>query len=163
MHGAVFRTKGHRQTSGGGRPARTNESRWPSRRPLTPRGRPPTARAALVRASRSIGSDVSGMRVRKRCRFTAGAVWSGPRSRGAVVKCRGTGAGRLCPSYRSEGALAPAHAGRVPLVPQRPRVKPCSTKSNRPKEEGHAQFMIEPWSCRFRKGCELSPHGPGVD
>lgn len=39
-----------------------------------PRGRPPTPRAAHVRASRSIGSDASGMRVRKRCRFTAGAV-----------------------------------------------------------------------------------------
>lgn len=78
MHGAVFRTKGHRQISGGGRPARTNESRWPSRRPLAPRGRSPTARAAHVRASRSIRSDASGMRVRKRCRFTAGAVWSSP-------------------------------------------------------------------------------------
>lgn len=163
MHGAVFRTKGLRQTSGGGRPARMNESRWPSQRPLVPLGRPPTARTALVRASRSIGSDVSGMRVRERCRFTAGAVWSSPQvQRHFVVNGRETGARRPCPSSRSEGAMAPVHAGRVPLVPQRSRVKPCTTKSNRPKGEGHAQFIIESWVCGLGKVTRVFPNGPGA-
>jgi len=39
------------------------------------------------------------------------------------IKGRRTGARRPCPSSRSEGAMAPVHAGWVPLVPQRPRWK----------------------------------------
>jgi hypothetical protein len=44
-----------------------------------------------------------------------------PEPEAIIMNVRGTGARKLCPSCRSEGAMAPARAGWVPLVPQRPR------------------------------------------